>query len=422
MAYIPRLADARLDEVLASFPATLLVGPRASGKTTSARRLASLVVELDDPPQAAPFRADPGAALRAMLRRGRGDGPVLLDEWQEVPEVLGAVKREVDKGAPPGSILMTGSVRPALTTESWPGTGRLIHVGIYPMSVLERQGGGRRSSTFLDRLFAGTLAELPLPSALPDLAGYADLAVAGGYPPTITLGGPARRTWLESYVDQIVQRDIPELGEIRDPTSFRRLLRAIAEHTAGLVRETELAAAADVNVKTVRRSERMLEDLWIVESLGAWHSSRISRLVKTRKRYVIDSGLGASLLGVSEETLMTHGSVLGRLLDTFVVSQLRPLIAVRPDMRLWHLRQFDGRREVDVVIEDAAGRIAGVEIKATAAPSSDDARHLAWLRDQVGDRFAAGVVLHTGPAAFTLGERISAVPIAAFWSSGDANG
>src|SRR5687768_4809433 len=124
--YVPRLADARLDEVMAVFPAVLLLGPRAVGKTTTARRHAAAVVELDDPAQAAQFRADPTAALDAMRRRG--DGPLLLDEWQEVPEVLGAIKRSVDRGVPPGSYLLTGSVRAPLMSASWPGTGRIITV------------------------------------------------------------------------------------------------------------------------------------------------------------------------------------------------------------------------------------------------------------------------------------------------------
>jgi predicted AAA+ superfamily ATPase len=214
--------------------------------------------------------------------------------------------------------------------------------------------------------------------------------------------------------------NVPELGEIRDPAGLHRLLHAIAEHTAGLVADTELAAAAAINVKTVRRQERLLDDLRIVEALPPWYSSRLSRLIKSPKRYVVDTGLAAVLLGIDAVAVLSRGDILGRMLDTFVLAQLRPPLGVdAPPARAYHLRQQDGRREVDVVLEAADGRIVGLEIKATAAPTRDDARHLAWLRDQLGDRFVAGAVLNTGRWAFPLGERIVPVLIAALWGEPD---
>lgn len=185
-----------------------------------------------------------------------------------------------------------------------------------------------------------------------------------------------------------------------------------------MVADTELAAAADVNVKTVRRQERLLEDLRIVDALPAWHSNRISRLVKNRKRYLIDPALAAVLLGVDSLAVMSDGGLLGRILETFVLAQLRPLLAVdKLNVHAFHLRQQDGRREIDVVLESADGRVVGVEIKATASAGTNDARHLAWLRDQLGPRFVAGVVLNSGRAVYSLAERITAVPIAALWAS-----
>lgn len=421
MQYVPRLVDSRLAQVFDVFPAVMVLGPRACGKTTTARRWAGITVELDDPPQAAPFRADPGAALRAALDRASRSGSraVLLDEWQEVPEVLGAVKRVVDRGAPPGSLLLTGSVRASLESATWPGTGPVIHLDMHPMTVLERHGGGGVRSDLIDLVFDGDAAALPLSPDGPDLVGYVADALRGGYPPAVELDERSRRTWLDGYVDQLVLRDAPELAHTRDPAGLRRVLRALVGNTAGITADTAIAASADVNVKTAQRNERLLDDLHIVTSVPSWHSNRISRMVKARKRYVVDPGLGASVLGVDADAVMSHGGLLGRLIDTFVMAQLRPLLSLADrSIRAHHLRQQDGRHEVDVVLEAPDGRICGMEIKAGASPTRADARHLGWLRDAVGDRFAAGVVLHTGRSAYPLDDRITACPIAAFW--GDA--
>lgn len=413
-SYLPRLVDAPLAAVLAAFPAAMILGPRASGKTTTARQVATDVVELDDPVQAAPFQADPTAALRARLDRARG--PLLLDEWQAVPDVLGAVKRTVDRGASPGSLVLTGSVRTALFASSWAGTGRVIEIDMHPMTVLEQQADAILRSAFVARLFDGAPDDLPLPEHLPDLPGYVDLAVAGGFPPVVGLPDPARSTWLRGYEQQLILRDVPKLGQIRDASGLRRLLRAIAEHSGGVVADTELAYAADVDVKTVRRQERLLTDLRIVDSRPAWHSNRISRLTKARRRYVIDPGLCAVLQGIDAAAVMANGGLLGRLLETFVLAQLRPLLATSDiPVTAHHLRQQDGRHEIDLVLESAGGQVVAVEIKATAAARASDARHLAWLRDQLGSRFVAGVVLGTGRAIYPLGERLTAVPIAALW-------
>lgn len=415
MPYLPRLVDAQLAEVLAAFPAALIVGPRAVGKTTTARRVADAVFELDDPAQAAQFRADPSVALEAAHRASAG--PVLLDEWQEVPEVLGAVKRAVDRGAGPGSFVLTGSVRAPLHSASWPGTGRVITIEMHPLTVLEQRSTGTPHSNFVDHVLSGQVADLALPADSVDLVGYVEFAVAGGYPPVVGLPVRSRRQWLDSYVEQLVLRDVPELGEIRDPAALRRLLRALIESTGSLTADTELAMAADMNVKTVRRQERLLEDLRIVLSLPAWHTNRISRLIKQRKRYAVDTGLVAGLLETDVRGVLSNGDLLGRRLETFVLAQLRPLLDTA-DRRViaHHLRQQDGRREVDVVLEAADGQIAGIEIKASAGPTAHDARHLAWLRDQWGERFTAGVVLHTGKGSYSLGENITAVPICALWA------
>jgi predicted AAA+ superfamily ATPase len=408
----PRLVDQLLDELLAQLPAVLVTGPRAIGKTTSLSRRAATIVRLDVGAQAAAFRADPDAALRGLAE------PVLLDEWQDVPAVLAALKRAVEADARPARFLVTGSVRAELDSEVWPGTGRLVRASMHPMTVRE-QIGAADPRTLFDVLAAGD--ELVSPQDPPDLRGYVELALRSGYPdPALRLSGRARTTWLESYIEDLLTHDIEHLEEPvtrrRDPQRLRRYFEAYALNSAGVTDHATIYGAAQLNRLTAVAYERLLTDLLIVDQIPAWTSNRLKRLVRQPKRYVVDAGLLANALRVNEAGVMRDGDLLGRLLDTFVAMQLRPevgLSAVRP--RLHHLRTDGGRHEVDLVAELAGGGVIGIEIKATAAPTRADARHLAWLRDELGSSFVAGVVFHTGPRVFRLDDRVVAAPIAVLW-------
>ncbi|WP_269149058.1 ATP-binding protein [Jiangella alkaliphila] len=387
-----------------------MLGPRGCGKTTTARRMAAATVALDDPRQAAAFHLDPSAALAALRP---AYGTLLIDEWQEVPAVLGAVKRAVDTGAGPGSFVLTGSVHAALEGASWAGTGRTVHVDMYPLTEAERQGRG--DAVRPEELLFSEPASAPSGH---DLTDYLVAALVGGYPATFGLDDRDRQLWLRSFADQLVTRDAAEAEPIRDLTALRRLFRVLAEYSGAIVDDSEIARAVGIDVRTVRGYQRVLTDLRVVDSLPAWHDSRISRLVKAPKRYLVDSGLAAALLGVDLFGVLRRGDIVGHLLETFVIAQLRSLFATADgDWRLHHLRVQDGRHEIDVIAEAADGGVVAIEIKATAAPAANDARHIAWLRATIGQRFRQGIVYHTGTLSMPLGERITARPISTLWAA-----
>lgn len=407
--YQKRLIDPLLEQMLQEHPAILLVGPRACGKTTTAMRFARSVVRLDRPRDAAAFRADPDVALTGMAE------PILLDEWQVVPEVLGAVKRAVDIDPRPGRFLVTGSVRGDLEGDTWPGTGRLVRLAMHPMAVAERQERPLLAP-FVERLTAaGGVAS---PKEAPDLRGYLELALQGGFPEAVFAPSSAARTrWLESYIDQLLTRDVAQVGSVRDPARLRRYFETLALNSAGVVADKTIYEGAGVNAKTAAAYQRLLANLLVLDVLPAWSSNRLKRLVVAPKRYLADAALLAGALRLGVEDVLRDGNLLGRVLDTFVASQLRAeleLSSTRP--HLYHLREEQGRHEVDLLCELGGQGVVGIEVKASSAPKAEDGRHLAWLRDRLGERFLAGVVFHTGMRAFPLGERIIAAPISTLWS------
>lgn len=408
--YLPRLVDPLLTELLADHPAVLLAGPRASGKTTTGRQHSTGRLRLDRPGEAAVARADPDAAL------ADGPFPLLIDEWQLVPDVLGAVKRAVDDSPGPGRFLLTGSTQADLTAAGWPATGRLIRVGIHGLA--ERELESRITEPpLLDRLMSGGLDQIAVPAEAPDVRGYLARALRGGFPEVAVLASDrSRRRWLSSYIDQVVSRDLALVGTVRDPVRLRRYLQALAASTAGTPTINTLTDAVGIDRSTAMAYDSMLESLFITERLPAWSANQLSRLVRLPKRHIVDPAFLGPLLGVDHRGVMRDGDLLGRILDSFVVAQLRSDAEVS-DLapRLFHLRDANGRHEVDIVAELPDGRVIGIEVKADAAPGPADARHLRWLRDSIGSRFAAGIVLHTGPRRFALDDAICALPICAFW-------
>jgi predicted AAA+ superfamily ATPase len=409
--YIPRLIDARLERFLTFSPATLLTGPRGAGKTTAAIRHVEQVVRLDNPRQAAAFTADPDAALRALRE------PALLDEWQEVPEVLWALKRSVDTDPRPGRFLLTGSVRADLDRRGWPGTGRVMRLQVWPL-VQRELVGASGGLGLIQRIIAGDLEHIEAGSAETDLVGYLELCVAGGFPQAV-LRTPAseRPFWYASYLEQILTSDASRLGGA-DPLRLRRYLEASAAMTGGAPTAATLAETASIDVATAGRYDELLSSLGVLAEMPAWATNRVKRLTRRPKRFLTDMGVTAAALSVGVAEILADGDLLGRFLEGFVAAQLRAEVDVlEVPARLYHVRDSDGR-EVDLLVDLGRRGLIAFEVKATSSPTARDARHLRWLREHVGDLLLASFVLHTGSYFGPLdGDDILAAPISVLWSA-----
>jgi len=428
-----RFLQSALLDALRDSPVVLLNGARQTGKTTLVQSLPSrssqlsvpasvqgpvqehakaTYLTLDDAGFLAAARSDPAGFLSGF------SGSIIIDEVQHAPELFPALKSAVDRQRTPGRFLLTGSANILLLprlAESL--AGRMQILTLWPLAQGEIAG---RSTNVVDLLFAPPLPALPagLASGLPPVERQ-DLMrrlLAGGYPEPLTRPSEARRrAWFGSYLTTILQRDVRDMANIEGLTALPRLLALIAARAASLLNLSDISRAAGLPYTTLTRYMSLLEATFLVQLIPAWSTNLSTRLVKSPKVILNDTGLMASLLGLNVERLTQDGSLFGPLLENFVAMEVKKHIAwsqVQP--QLFHFRTQTGV-EVDLVLENAAGEIVGLEVKASATVSAADFKGLRALMEARGERFVRGVVLYTGQQVIPFGERLHAVPISLLW-------
>lgn len=407
----PRFAESSLNEALADTPVVLIHGPRQSGKTTLAQKVGEVrgysYFSLDDNVVLASAQADPVGFVGDLPER------TILDEIQRAPGLFTAIKTAVDRRRTPGRFILTGSANVLLLPKlSDSLAGRMEIVRLHPLAQCELSG---RPSRFLERLFSGTFKTRTYERLG---AGLAERVAAGGYPAALARATPRRRTaWYRDYIETLVQRDVRDLARIGALDALPRLLALAAAQTACLLNVTDLAAPFQLSRPTIRDYVTLLERVFLLEPLPPWHSNRLSRLIKTPKLHLGDTGVACALLGLDAAALARDRSTLGRLLETFVHQELRRHASWHEaSITFHHFRDKDGA-EVDIVLERGAHELAGVEVKAAATVTAGDFRGLRKLKEAAGSRFTAGVVLYDGEASVRFGEGFYAVPIRLLWEA-----
>ena len=406
----PRIVRARLVEALADSPIVVLHGPRQCGKSTLAKSIGEddgrQYVTLDDAATLTAVQADPGGFVLDL------QGSITIDEVQRVPELFLAIKLAVDRDRRPGRFLLTGSANALFVPKAADSlAGRMAIVRLHPLSETEI---GRHRPGFLDRVFAG---EFKIGSSERLGPKLADLIVRGGFPEVVRRETErGRRAWVRDYLDAIVQRDVRDLARIQRLDILPHLLELAAGQTARLVNVSGIAGSFGVSRTTVRDYLTLLGQIFLVEELPAWHANRLKRLVKTPKLHVTDTGLACALLEVDADDLRGDRTLLGQLLETFVVQELRRQASGwEHAVRFSHYRDKD-KLEVDIVLERGPNRVVGIEVKAAASLRDTDRRGLERLRDAVGSRFRCGVLLYDGETLVPMGDRIYAIPLRMLWS------
>jgi predicted AAA+ superfamily ATPase len=397
-----------LQKALKNTPVVCLLGPRRAGKTTLARGFepGRAYFSFDDPTVLNAAREDPTGFVQGLPDR------VTLDEVQRVPELMPAIKLAIDRQGKPGRFLLTGSANLQLLPGVQETLGGLVEVlNVYGFTEKEKQSGNK---SLLERLLAGDIN----PGVAGDqtaIEGVAEVVCEGGYPESIVRKPARAGQWHRQYLKSIMQRDVKDIASVRDEGDLFRLMGMLACRTAHLLNVSRFAAELGMRRETIEKYLSVLERLFLIRRLPAWHGNQTNRLVKTPKVHVMDSGLAASLSGLKAGLWHDHGTSFDPLLKSFAVQQLICEASwVDRGLKFSHYRDKD-QVEVDLVIERGP-HVWGVEVKKAASIHARDGAGLSRLAAQSGSEFKGGIVLYCGSNTLPLAHaKCLAVPMDELW-------
>jgi uncharacterized protein len=412
MQTIERAITPRLLTALRDTPAVMLIGPRQAGKSTLVQGLAAgphpaRYLSLDDLRTLEAARGDPVGFIE------RADDPLVIDEIQRAPELLLPIKAAIDRERHPGRFILTGSAQVMLLPKvSESLAGRIEVHTLWPFSQAEIEGEAGQ----IVELLLGESARAPIAPATPR-PELIERVVRGGFPEAVARKPDRRQEWLAAYLTAIVQRDLRDLANIERLAEVPAVLTSLASRVRAPLNKTDVSSSVGIPRTSLDRYLTLLEHVFLLRRLPAWHTNRIKQITKAPKLLLSDSALLAHLLRADRRRLEDDDSLLGVVVECFVGMELaKQISATKARASLLHMRSARGA-EVDFVVEGADGRVAGIEVKASATVRRDDFRHLATLRDRLGDeRFARGVVLYTGGERLPFGPGLEAWPLATLWA------
>lgn len=406
MELVHRLVEARVAAALTDTRVVAIIGPRQAGKSTLARGLAAKRTDryatLDDADTLSAARDDPHGFVANI------EGMLVIDEIQRAPELVLAIKLAVDLDPSPGRFLLTGSTH-LLSVRDVADTlaGRMEMISMWPLAQTEIE---RSSTTFIDRVL--TAEAPPAHSSNDGKSEYLSRIASGGFPEALTRARSRRADWYRAYVTSVIERESKEVLDTNRGDDIMRLLRLVAARHGSLLNVADLARDAGIAERTAHRYLHLLEAVFLITRTEPWFANLSSRVTKAPKVTVADSGLANYLRRGSA----SDPTAAGALAEGFVLEELRRQLTWsehRGD--LFHFRDKAGR-EVDAVIETDGGKILAVEVKLGASIGRRQFSGLTHLRDALGPRFCAGIVMHGGSETHSHGDRLWSTPISSLWS------
>ncbi|MGH4017412.1 MAG: ATP-binding protein [Pseudonocardiaceae bacterium] len=412
----PRRLEPVVRGLMMDEPVIVLTGPRTVGKSTLLRCLAHDhgvdVIDLDD------------TTTRRLVAQDlalfvAGHPPVMIDEFQHIPEILDAIKAELNRDTRPGHFLLTGPTRySTLPRTAQSLTGRVHVVTVWPLSQGEITG---TVETFLTTLLADDSPTVPTALSRTSREQYVERVLAGGLPAVLRRRpGRPRARWYEDYLNLVVERDVLDIRNIHQGAVLPEFLRTIAAQTGQILNIAQAARGSGIKAALGEDYLRLLEAVFLVHRIPAWGITLGARVNKLPKIHLVDSGLGGWLLGLTERALSRRlpaaMTEFGHLLETFAVNELLKQASwIDESLRCGHYRTSDGH-EVDLVVEHHDGRCFAIEIKAGASYRPEDLRGLTRLRDKLGDAFTCGVLLYLGERGALVDDRLYVLPLDRLWS------
>jgi uncharacterized protein len=414
------LAKRRLTAVLADRlheePTIVLNGPRTVGKSTLltalAQRTDRTVIDCDDPATRAAVRNDPGRFVG-------GAAPVLIDEYQHVPEVLDAIKAELNRDLQPGRFVLAGSTRYSTLPQAGQSlTGRVDIIDVLPLAQIEIDGAA--GEPFVHRLLrGGDLAR----SAEPSHTGrdeYARRVTSGGMPVALRRPpGRSRSRWFANYLDLVIERDVIELSRVRQREMLPRLLNQLAARSGQVLNIAAAAQAVGMEKTSAENYVRLLEAVFLVQRLPAWGTTLGSRVARQPKVHLVDPGVMAWLLGLTPDKISRGDPAVltdyGHLIESFAVGEILKQVSWwDAPVTAGHFRTAAGE-EVDLVLERDDGDVMAFEVKSGTRVHAEDLRGIRALRARLGNRLRAAVVLYTGEFSYTHDDGTMTVPLDVLW-------
>ncbi|MER7002395.1 ATP-binding protein [Dactylosporangium sp. NPDC000555] len=406
---IPRRATSAVVEALADTRVVLVNGARQSGKSTLVRSVAG--------DRAAEWRdldllQDRQSALEDPVGFVSFEGLMVIDEIQRAPELLLAIKADVDAAPRPGRFLLTGSSR-LLALRGLPDTlpGRMETIELWPFSQGEID---RTPDGFIDAAFR--LGPAIRHESAVTRIDYAERVVRGGLPEAVARTDARRRgRFLDSYVQNLIDREVTQLAEIERAPQLTTLIRLLAARSGLLVAAGSLESELQLSRPTIARYMRLLEEVFLIKRIPGWSRNLGTRATSTAKLVFVDSGIAARLLAMDGHALRRPGAPFGPLLEGFVLSELaRQTTWSQELVDIYHYRDHN-KVEVDAVLESRQGQVIGIEIKAASTVRSEDFNGLRQLATKLDDDFIAGIVLYTGTTTLPFGPKLRAMPVSALW-------
>lgn len=402
-----RFVERRAEEALSDTPVVLIIGPRRAGKTTLVKKMGTTdrtYITLDDQTVLEAAKTDPVGFIRGLDQ-------AIIDEVQRAPDLLLAIKKSVDEDYRPGRFLLTGSAN-VLTLPKVADSlaGRMETIQMLPLARAEIAG---QPPSFLERLFDGKLSSQPNAIVGDELI---QLVLFGGFPEAISRETERRRQdWARSYLTSILTRDLRDIADVEKLTELPKFVRLLAEHSGQLVNYSQFGSGINVSHKTGQRYVWLLEQVFLITTVQPWFTNALKRMIKTPKLHFVDSGLLATVRGLTFDRVKADRGTFGALLESFVFSEVQKLMTAS-DLRVTahHFRDRDGR-EVDVVLERDDGMLVGIEVKASATVKAGDFSGLKALAEAAGKRFAFGVVLYDSTDIVPFGDRLAAAPLSCLW-------